>query len=51
MGDLESDDPRPRRLSAGAREVVARLVDLYSDYANYQARTKREIPLAILSPS
>ncbi len=28
-----------------------RVVDLYSDYANYQERTKREIPLVILSPS
>jgi F420H(2)-dependent quinone reductase len=27
-----------------------RLVDLYSDYANYQERTEREIPLVILSP-
>jgi deazaflavin-dependent oxidoreductase (nitroreductase family) len=27
------------------------VVDLYSDYANYQARTKREIPLVVLSPA
>jgi deazaflavin-dependent oxidoreductase (nitroreductase family) len=38
--------------SAQERERLwPRVVDLYSDYANYQARTKREIPLAILSPS
>ena len=27
-----------------------RLVDFYSDYATYQSRTDREIPLVILSP-
>jgi len=38
--------------SAQEREKLwPRVVDLYSDYANYQKRTKREIPLVILSPS
>jgi deazaflavin-dependent oxidoreductase (nitroreductase family) len=27
------------------------LVEMWSDYASYQERTKREIPLAILSPA
>lgn len=27
------------------------LVEMWPDYANYQERTKREIPLAILSPA
>jgi deazaflavin-dependent oxidoreductase (nitroreductase family) len=27
-----------------------RVVEIWSDYANYQERTEREIPLAILSP-
>jgi deazaflavin-dependent oxidoreductase (nitroreductase family) len=37
--------------SAQEREKLwPRVVELYSDYANYQERTKREIPLVILSP-
>jgi F420H(2)-dependent quinone reductase len=28
-----------------------RAVEIYSDYANYQQRTEREIPLVILSPA
>jgi deazaflavin-dependent oxidoreductase (nitroreductase family) len=28
-----------------------KVVDIWSDYANYQERTEREIPLAILSPA
>ena len=32
-------------------QLWPRLVELYSDYADYQARTEREIPLVILSPS
>jgi F420H(2)-dependent quinone reductase len=32
-------------------ELWPRVVELYSDYADYQARTEREIPLVILSPS
>jgi deazaflavin-dependent oxidoreductase (nitroreductase family) len=28
-----------------------RLVEMWPDYANYQERTRREIPLAILSPA
>ena len=40
-----------RVASAQEREKLwPRLVDLYSDYANYQERTEREIPLVILSP-
>jgi hypothetical protein len=41
-----------RAASAQEREKLwPRVVDLYSDYANYQQRTKREIPLVVLSPS
>lgn len=32
-------------------DLWPRVVDLYADYGNYQARTEREIPLAILSPA
>jgi hypothetical protein len=32
-------------------ELWPRVVELYSDYADYQARTEREIPLVILSPA
>jgi deazaflavin-dependent oxidoreductase (nitroreductase family) len=38
--------------SAERREKLwPRLVELYSDYAEYQARTERQIPLVILSPA
>jgi deazaflavin-dependent oxidoreductase (nitroreductase family) len=41
-----------RVASAQEREKLwPRLVDLYSDYANYQERTEREIPLVVLSPA
>jgi deazaflavin-dependent oxidoreductase (nitroreductase family) len=41
-----------RVASAQEREKLwPRVVDVYSDYANYQERTDREIPLVILSPS
>ena len=40
-----------RVASAQEREKLwPRVVEVYSDYANYQERTEREIPLVILSP-
>jgi deazaflavin-dependent oxidoreductase (nitroreductase family) len=36
---------------AKRRELWPRVVELYGDYANYQQRTEREIPLVILSPA
>jgi F420H(2)-dependent quinone reductase len=40
-----------RVATAGERERLWPLVvDLYADYATYQERTEREIPLVILSP-
>jgi deazaflavin-dependent oxidoreductase (nitroreductase family) len=32
-------------------ELWPKLVAMYPDYANYQARTTREIPVVILAPS
>jgi F420H(2)-dependent quinone reductase len=32
-------------------ELWPRLVAMYPDYAQYQKRTKREIPVVILSPA
>jgi len=32
------------------RRLWPKVVDLYSGYADYQERTKREIPLVILEP-
>jgi deazaflavin-dependent oxidoreductase (nitroreductase family) len=32
-------------------QLWPRLVELYGDYANYQRRTEREIPLVILTPT
>lgn len=32
-------------------ELWPRLVEMYGDYARYQERTEREIPLVILSPA
>ncbi len=41
-----------RVASEGERERLwPRLVEMYGDYANYQARTERQIPLVILSRS
>jgi len=40
--------------TAGATEKAAlwpRLVAMYSDYADYQARTDREIPVVVLEPA
>jgi F420H(2)-dependent quinone reductase len=43
---------RVRVASAEERaKLWPRVVELYSDYADYQARTEREIPLIVLSPS
>jgi len=46
---------RPVKVREATPEEKARLwpmvVEMWSDYANYQARTEREIPLAILSPA
>jgi deazaflavin-dependent oxidoreductase (nitroreductase family) len=40
-----------RQASPDERERLwPRVVEMYSDYADYQARTEREIPLGILSP-
>lgn len=42
---------RARVASGGERaELWPRLVDLYADFAKYQAWTNREIPVVILSP-
>jgi deazaflavin-dependent oxidoreductase (nitroreductase family) len=42
---------RARTASAGERaELWPRLVEMYPDYAAYQARTEREIPVVILEP-
>ncbi len=43
---------RARRASdAEKAEYWPRLLEIYPDYADYQARTKRNIPVMILSPS
>jgi deazaflavin-dependent oxidoreductase (nitroreductase family) len=43
---------RVRVASSEERERLwPRVVDMYSHYADYQARTEREIPLVVLSPS
>ena len=43
---------RARRASADERAALwPRLVAMYRDYADYQARTTRTIPVVILSPS
>lgn len=36
---------------AEKQRLWPRVVDLYGDYAKYQARTEREIPLVVLSPA
>jgi len=42
---------RARTATPGERERLwPRLVDFYPDYAVYQSRTDREIPIVILSP-
>jgi hypothetical protein len=37
--------------SAGGRETSPKLNEIYSDYDAYQARTKREIPVVVMSPA
>lgn len=58
MGETEVQvGPDRRRVTvrqANAQEkerLWPRLVEIWSDYASYQERTDREIPLAILSPA
>ncbi len=52
--DLRGERRRPVRARvAGAEERAAlwpRLVDLYADFATYQATTEREIPVVVLEP-
>jgi F420H(2)-dependent quinone reductase len=36
---------------AEREKLWPRVVELYSDYADYQARTERQIPVVILSPA
>lgn len=47
-------DVRPMRAHVADRaeraELWPRLVAMYRDYADYQARTTREIPVVILAP-
>jgi F420H(2)-dependent quinone reductase len=43
---------RVRVASAEEKEALwPRLVEMYGDYANYQRRTERDIPLMVLSPA
>ncbi len=52
--DLRGERRRPVRARvAGSEERAAlwpRLVDLYADFATYQATTEREIPVVVLEP-
>lgn len=52
--DLRGERGRPVRARvAGPEERAAlwpRLVDLYADFATYQATTEREIPVVVLEP-
>jgi deazaflavin-dependent oxidoreductase (nitroreductase family) len=48
-------EKRPVKVQVASPErrekLWPRMVELYPDYAQYQARTERQIPLVILSPS
>lgn len=48
----EKRDVRARQATADERERLwPQLVEMYGDYAVYQTRTEREIPVLILEPS